>query len=1416
MKRAFHVIICLIVLIGCMVLVACNTYAADVVASGTCGGEGDGTNLTWTLDSDGVLTISGIGAMANYTSSKSPFYSYRGSITSVVIGDSVTSIGSDAFYNCQKITDTTIPDSVTRIGTSAFYGCLSLTNITIGKDVTSIGNSAFYGCTGLTEINYNAKSVADFSFDSNVFYNAGMSGDGITVVFGDFVETIPAYMFCTDSTLHSPNVTSITIGNNVTDIGDFAFAYCKRITKINYNARNMADFSKDSKRFLYAGVASEGITVVFGDSVETIPAYLFYVSYNFPNVTSITIGKNVTSIGANAFYNLTGLTEINYNAINVTSFGDAFDYGTSGDGITINLGDVVEVIPDAITNVRASSFNVDTGNRFYKSFDGILYNKNGKQLIRCPKLKFGSVVIMESVKVINDCAFSNCSKLTDIAIPDSVMSIGDSAFYGCTGLTSITIPEGITSIGDSAFYGCTGLTSITIPEGISSIGDSAFYKCTGLTGIMIPDSVLSIGDSAFYNCTGLTSITIPEGITSIGSSAFYSCTGLTEINYKARTVTSFSSKVFHKAGTTGDGIAVVFGDTVEIIPAGLFSASESDSPNITSITIGENVLSIGENAFNNCTKLTEINYNARNVADLDYRATVFCSAGWTGEGITITFGKMVKHIPDNLFFCYFYGDQALGRHRPNIKNVIFLGDRPSYGSYSFHYNTFYGYYPYGNSTWDIKPTLGSYNTITWSAFSLGNPVSADVAQMPYILEYEKDSEIDLTGLSLDVTFTDGCIERHGLSDIDVISYDLSSPGRCPVTVAYKGVQTTFYVTVYEYAETLIDSSLYPESPHPYDNDMDQTYTFSYPGATKIVFTFSEDTFVEDPVDKLYVYDNSGNLIAEYTRNEAAGKTITVDGDSFSIKLTSDESYTEYGFSIDSIVVITRIGTCENGHTLVGDIEYVWAEDFGSVSAGYMCKYCGELQAIETVQTKSVCTATCTEPGITTYTAVFTSAGLVEQTKSVETPALGHDFGGWLVTTQSTCTEAGVDTRYCNRCDVTETREIAALGHDWGDPTYTWADDNGTVTASRTCSHDSTHIEAETAAATLTVTSAATCVQTGAGYYSASFENIAFEPQTIEIVIPLADHTPGEPVHEHETESTYTEEGGYDLVVYCTVCSAELSREHVNTGLLIDNPVISSLTNGDTNSGITVNWTTQTNYSKFRIQRKATGESKWTTITSAATGTSYVDKTAKTGGATYTYRIAGYANGSWTDYSESVSLIRNPFTDVKTSASYFKALCWAYNNGIVAGTSTTKFSPNDNCTRGQFALMLWRMNGKPSTAGLENPFTDVKSSNGFYNGIVWCYNKGITAGTSATTFSPNNNITRWQMILMFWRMQGKPKSTLTENPFTDVKTTASYYKAALWAYENKITAVEKFMPNDLCTRWQLVLFLYRLNNLYHYI
>ena len=344
---------------------------------------------------------------------------------------------------------------------------------------------------------------------------------------------------------------------------------------------------------------------------------------------------------------------------------------------------------------------------------------------------------------------------------------------------------------------------------------------------------------------------------------------------------------------------------------------------------------------------------------------------------------------------------------------------------------------------------------------MGEPVSAKVSQMPYITEYNLGEDLNLNGLFLDVVFTDGCVEHHGFQDLKVIDYDLSILGRRPVTVEYRGIQAVFFVTVVDFEEVLIDSG-YPESPHPYLNNMDETYAFNYPGAIKIVFMFSEDTSVEDHADYLYVYDSYGNLVATYTKKEAAGQTIVVYGDAFSIKLASDDSYTDYGFAIDSIIVTTKIGSCEKGHTFSDTIEYVWAEDNSYVTAGYICKYCGELGIIEVVETTYTSTVTCTDAGETVYTAVFKSALLEQQTKTVEQPALGHD---------------------------------------WGSPAYTWAEDHSSCTAAVVCSRDARHTITETAAAEIVVTVEPTMYADGSGTCYASFSDPMFEKQQKSITLP---------------------------------------------------------------------------------------------------------------------------------------------------------------------------------------------------------------------------------------------------------------------------------------------------------------------------
>ncbi|MCH5353294.1 MAG: S-layer homology domain-containing protein [Acutalibacter sp.] len=170
-----------------------------------------------------------------------------------------------------------------------------------------------------------------------------------------------------------------------------------------------------------------------------------------------------------------------------------------------------------------------------------------------------------------------------------------------------------------------------------------------------------------------------------------------------------------------------------------------------------------------------------------------------------------------------------------------------------------------------------------------------------------------------------------------------------------------------------------------------------------------------------------------------------------------------------------------------------------------------------------------------------------------------------------------------------------------------------------------------------------------------------------------------------------------------------------------------------------------------------------------------------------------------------------FSDVSFKSYYYDAVEWAAENNIVAGTSDTTFSPDQKCTRGQIVSFLWRAAGRPEPETTVNPFTDVKSSEYYYKAVLWAYENNIVAGTGATTFSPNQNCTRGQIVSFLWRSAGRPGPKTTVNPFSDAKSGEYYYNAVLWAHENKIvagTSDTTFSPNQTCTRGQAVTFMYR--------
>ena len=168
-----------------------------------------------------------------------------------------------------------------------------------------------------------------------------------------------------------------------------------------------------------------------------------------------------------------------------------------------------------------------------------------------------------------------------------------------------------------------------------------------------------------------------------------------------------------------------------------------------------------------------------------------------------------------------------------------------------------------------------------------------------------------------------------------------------------------------------------------------------------------------------------------------------------------------------------------------------------------------------------------------------------------------------------------------------------------------------------------------------------------------------------------------------------------------------------------------------------------------------------------------------------------------------------FSDVSADAYYADAVNWAVAQGVTNGVSATNFAPADTCTRGQVATFLWRAKGCPEPATTDNPFTDVDPSSAFYKAILWAAESGITAGTSDTTFSPGNPCTRAHVVTFLWRSQGKPDASGAA-PLADSFPQGYYTDAVRWADSAGLLngTAEAFAPSALCPRADIVTYLYR--------
>ena len=476
---------------------------------------------------NGTLRVSGKGAMADYDSLDHP---WNDMITRLVIEKGVTHIGNRALAYACDLTSVTIPNSVTSIGKGAFEYCDNLTSVTIPNSVTSIGGGAFAACEGLASVKVAADNphfVSEdgilFNKDKTALIHYPMRRSGPYVI-PNSVTTIGNWAF------EGCRLTSVTIPNSVTTIGDGAFAGC-RLTSVTI-PNSVTTIGDEA----FAGCGLTSVTIP--NSVTTIGDGAFEQCYR---LASVTIGNGVASIGNEAFnecYDLAsvtipnGVTSIGNEAFNkcyglasvtipnsVTTIGDRAFAECGLKSVTIGNG-VTSIGKNAFAACRSlKSIKAAKDNAYYRSANGVLFDKNNTTLIQYPAGRRGPYRIPDGVKFIGEGAFMNCDSLTSVRIPNSVTAIGESAFESCYNLTSATIGNSVMTIGDAAFKYCYRLKSVTIPGSVTSIGKSAFWICPALTSIRAQSPAPpKLGNGAFdydgacctYNAAPAV-VYVPEG-----------------------------------------------------------------------------------------------------------------------------------------------------------------------------------------------------------------------------------------------------------------------------------------------------------------------------------------------------------------------------------------------------------------------------------------------------------------------------------------------------------------------------------------------------------------------------------------------------------------------------------------------------------------------------------------------------------------------------------------------------------------------------------------------------------------------------------------------------------------------------------------------------------------------------------------
>lgn len=580
-------------------------------------------------------------------------------LTSADLPAGLESVGSNVFNNCASLSEATIPESVTVVGSNAFYGTKIYT------DAVAAGEKLIYvddWLVGFVRDQSEEPPHFDLTYESDS-----------TEHFIDVYRIRDNTIGIADRTFAATAVEDVTLAPGIKYVGASAFNVCSSLyrfdaSKSNIEILDMGAFAySENLRNVYLMPSDRNKT----PTLTTIGDYAFHsckaLNFNTSATDSRFIPETVVRIGAYAFYD-SGIYE-KADAYGVV-YADDWIVGCTGEYKFTSDGKIVppkEEHANIVLKQGENGANVVRGISDYAFYNcmGIesFENASGIRLVgrgafyNCTRL---AGFAMTGLQTIDDYAFYNCRSIVVDRLPTRLRSIGRSAFYGCTMLDTVNMPSSLESVGDYAYYGCVNLKNISFGSRLTEIGDYAFYGCTALTSVTVPANIKKIGDSAFSGCTALEELVLEEGVEEIGAYAFRSNESLREVNLPDSVKTVGNNAFLQCVGVEkidlgrvehiGDyafaeisGVTyLVVPDSVKTIGRGAFyylgaDASKADGEqlkSVGSVVIAGNIGKIEAHAFYGCNFATFFVEDANREADW--------GVGWNSSRRPVVWGATLS------------------------------------------------------------------------------------------------------------------------------------------------------------------------------------------------------------------------------------------------------------------------------------------------------------------------------------------------------------------------------------------------------------------------------------------------------------------------------------------------------------------------------------------------------------------------------------------------------------------------------------------------------------------------------------------------------------------------------------------------------------------------------------------------------